>query len=143
MRKLWFFLIAVVIVAAGLAALIVPFLEHGVSARDNPTAIETFIARKARHWAVPEKARSLKNPLTPTEEMVAHGRAHWADHCATCHANNGSGENMIGKNLYPKAPDMRRDETQSLSDGELYYIIRNGIRLTGMPAAQGAPASHK
>ena len=43
-------------------------------------------------------------------------------------------ETAIGKNLYPKTPDMRGPETQSLSDGELYYIIRNGVRMTGMPA---------
>jgi mono/diheme cytochrome c family protein len=65
-------------------------------------------------------------------EMREQGRNHWADHCATCHANNGSGETEIGRSLYPKAPDMRGPETQSLSDGELYYIIRNGVRMTGM-----------
>lgn len=41
---------------------------------------------------------------------------------------------MIGRNLYPKAPDMRLEATQSLTDGELYAIIQDGIRLTGMPA---------
>ena len=40
----------------------------------------------------------------------------------------------MGQNLYPKAPDMTLAETQSLSDGEIFYIIENGIRLTGMPA---------
>ena len=40
----------------------------------------------------------------------------------------------MGQNLYPKAPDMWAADTQSLSDGELFYIIENGIRLTGMPA---------
>jgi mono/diheme cytochrome c family protein len=63
---------------------------------------------------------------------------HFADHCATCHANDGSGKTEIGQNLYPKAPDMRQPETQNLTDGQLYYIIHNGIRLTGMPA-WGAP----
>jgi hypothetical protein len=36
--------------------------------------------------------------------------------------------------MYPPAPDMRQSATQNLSDGELFYIIQNGIRLTGMPA---------
>ena len=40
----------------------------------------------------------------------------------------------MGRNLYPKAPDMRQAGTQRLSDGELYWIIENGVRLTGMPA---------
>jgi hypothetical protein len=38
------------------------------------------------------------------------------------------------RNLYPKAPDMRQSQTQKLTDGQIYYIIHNGIRLTGMPA---------
>jgi mono/diheme cytochrome c family protein len=64
----------------------------------------------------------------------------WATSCAVCHANNGSGRTTIGRNIYPKAPDMRLSATQNLSDGELYYTIMNGIRLTAMPA-WGAPAS--
>ena len=50
------------------------------------------------------------------------------------HANDGSGDTEIGRNLYPRSPDMRKAETQQLTDGELYYIIHNGIRWTGMPA---------
>jgi len=66
--------------------------------------------------------------------VLAAARAHWADHCAICHANDGSGDTPIGKNLYPRAPDMRGPDTQGLTDGELYAVIENGIRLTGMPA---------
>src|SRR5436305_995608 len=60
--------------------------------------------------------------------------AHYADHCAACHANDGSGETELGLGLYPKPPDMRLAATQSLTDGELFFIIENGVRLTGMPA---------
>ena len=108
--------------------------EYGLSAREEPTAVERFVARTLRHAAIPATAKGLKNPLPATPEMLEHGRNHWADHCATCHANNESGDTMIGKNFYPKAPDMRLPPTQSLTDGELYYIIRNGVRMTGMPA---------
>ena len=60
--------------------------------------------------------------------------AHFADHCAFCHANDGSGSSEIGRGLYPKPPDMRAAATQGLTDGELFYIIENGVRFTGMPA---------
>lgn len=83
---------------------------------------------------MPSHAKALHNPLPPTSEVLADGRAHWANHCASCHANDGSGDTQIGKNLYPKAPDMRAAATQGLTDGEVYYIIQNGIRLSGMPA---------
>lgn len=122
------------IVLAGAAVQGVVVVRQGFSARDNPSWIETVMARTARRMAVPAKVKQMKNPVAPTSENLTEAEAHWADHCAICHANNGSGDTMIGKNLYPKAPDMRLPATQHLSDGELYYTIQNGIRLTGMPA---------
>lgn len=109
-------------------------ITRGVSARDEPSGIERFVARTARSLAVPRSAKTLKNPVPTTSEVLTEARAHFADHCAICHANDGSGETTIGQNLYPKAPDMRLPDTQQLTDGELYYTIHNGIRLTGMPA---------
>jgi mono/diheme cytochrome c family protein len=106
----------------------------GFSAREQPSAIEALIARTARRWAVPSAARDTVNPIAFSTDAWAEARAHFADHCASCHANDGSGQTEIGQNLYPKALDMRLPATQGLTDGELYWIIENGIRLTGMPA---------
>jgi mono/diheme cytochrome c family protein len=108
--------------------------RHGFSARDNPSRQETLIARVARRLAVPAGAKRQQNPFRATPELLAEARAHFADHCAICHANDGGGNTEIGQNLYPKAPDMRLPATQNLSDGELYYTVHNGIRMTGMPA---------
>jgi mono/diheme cytochrome c family protein len=110
---------------------------HGFSAREKPGAIEAFLARKARELATPAEAKTLKNPLPPTPLAIAEGRDHFADHCAICHANTGSGKTMINSGLYPPAPDLRQDRTQQLNDGELMYIIKNGIRFTGMPGWGG------
>ncbi len=109
-------------------------LRHGFSARDEPTAVEAFFARRVRHLAVPRAAREMTNPVKLNEELLSEARAHFADHCASCHGNNGRGQTTIGQSLYPRAPDMASAKTQSLSDGELFYIIKHGIRLTGMPA---------
>lgn len=115
-------------------------VQHGFSARDQPGMIEAAIARRVRRLAIPRDARDAKNPIAATPQVLAEARAHFADHCAICHANDGSGNTEIGRNLYPKAPDMRQPATQSLSDGELFYFIHNGIRLTGMPAwGSGSP----
>lgn len=122
-------LLATVVLVVAIAA-----LRHGFSARDKPSALETLLAKTARSLAVPSRAKRLANPVPNTLEHLAQAEAHWADHCATCHANNGSGDTDIGRNLYPRAPDMRLQDTQKLTDGELYYTIENGIRLTGMPA---------
>ena len=124
---------AIVVAMIGAAALAIT-VRRGFSAREQPSSIEAWLARTMRSWSMPSAARGLKSPVTASAEVLAEGRAHWADHCATCHANNGSGDTELGKNLYPKAPEMRAPATQQLTDGELYFIIENGIRLTGMPA---------
>jgi len=107
---------------------------NGLSTREQPTFIERVLAGGARRLTVPRTAREAVNPVSFSPEVWAEARAHFADHCATCHANDGSGMTDIGQNLYPKAPDMRLPATQDLTDGELYWIIENGVRLTGMPA---------
>lgn len=100
--------------------------------------MERWIARRMREAAMPATARSVSNPVPKSPEVLAEARAHWADHCALCHANDGSGDTTMGKRMFPPAPDMRQPATQNLSDGELFYIIQNGIRLTGVPAWGGA-----
>lgn len=130
-RLLLWSLVIVVLVAASLGWMMV---RRGFSARDQPSWVEMFAARTARSMAVPSRAKQMKNPVPNTAENLAAARAHWADHCATCHGNDGKGKTTVGQNLYPKAPDMSLPATQNLTDGELYYTIQNGIRLTGMPA---------
>jgi mono/diheme cytochrome c family protein len=107
---------------------------RGFSAREQPTWMEATLARTSRGMAMPAESKDMKNPVALTPELMDEARRHFADHCAVCHANDGSGNTEMGRNLYPKAPDMREQATQSLSDGELYFIIHNGIRLSGMPA---------
>ncbi|HEY3348660.1 MAG TPA: c-type cytochrome [Thermoanaerobaculia bacterium] len=109
-------------------------VHRGIGTRDEPTAAEALAARALRRLAMPRRARGLKNPTPGSENAVAIGRAHFADHCASCHGNDGKGQTAMGRNFYPRAPDMTLEATQSLSDGEIYWIIENGIRLTGMPA---------
>ncbi len=126
-------LLALAVVTLGVAGAVVA-VHHGFSARDQPSIPETYVARTARRLAIPARAKNEKNPFTASSELMSEAKAHFADHCAICHANNGNGNTEIGQNLYPKAPDMRLPQTQNLTDGELYYTIHNGIRLTGMPA---------
>lgn len=109
-------------------------VRRGFSARDNPSAIEAYVAKTAHKLSIPASERDAKNPFAPTPEVLSEARSHFADHCATCHGNDGNGKTEIGQNLYPKSPDLRQSETQNLTDGQIYYIIHNGIRLTGMPA---------
>ncbi len=125
-------LVLVVLVLSG-GLLLWSTVRRGFSTHDEPSWMEARIARGLRHWSTPADLRDARNLLPLTPQVMVEARAHWADHCASCHGNDGKGKTAIGENLYPRAPDMTLPATQELSDGELFAIIENGIRLTGMP----------
>ncbi len=118
--------------AAGIGLMMVNL--NGLSTRAEPTVAERLLTRAVRRWSVPGRMRGVANPVKVSPDVLAEARAHFADHCASCHANDGGGGTALGRNMFPRAPDMRLAATQELSDGELYWIIEHGIRLTGMPA---------
>jgi mono/diheme cytochrome c family protein len=141
--KRWMLIFLLLVLAAGLAiAAGVSILHNGLSARATPTAMEALLAQNVRHLAIPANARNEHNPVTPSDQILQEAMDHFADHCATCHGNDGSGDTLYGKRLYPKPPDLRLAETQKLSDGELYWIIENGVRFTGMPGFSDVHRRH-
>src|SRR3954447_19221145 len=99
MRPLVWMAIALLVLSAVTVTGVVVFFEnitHGFSAREQPTAIEAFVAAAARNAAVPRGAREKANPVPASAEVLQEARAHWADHCAGCHGNNGSGDVPMG-----------------------------------------------
>jgi len=125
-------LIVVAAIVGGAAAYAIA--ARGLSTRVEPSAVEERLALAMRSLATPAATRSRSNPVEPTAAVLDDALAHFADHCASCHANSGVGDTEMGLGLYPRAPDMRQAATQNLTDGELFYIIENGVKLTGMPA---------
>jgi mono/diheme cytochrome c family protein len=121
---------------AGLAVIVggAWFWSQGMTARSTPSPMEVSVARRARSAMIPAADRARTSPEAATADTIRSGMTHWADHCASCHGNDGRGETPMGLGLYPRAPDMRLDDTQRLTDGELFYIIEHGVKLTGMPA---------
>ena len=136
--KIWkvvsLILFALAVAAAGYGSILV---RRGFSALATPSAIEELAATTARKLAVPSSYRELHDPLEPSMENIRGGMEHFAYHCSPCHSNDGSGHTVYGKGLYPKPPDLRAAGTQNKSDGELYYTIEDGVRLSGMPAFHG------
>jgi mono/diheme cytochrome c family protein len=125
-------LVVVTLVGAGLAAYSIA--SRGLSTRTAPSWIETILARTMRSWATPSAIRNTKNPVQPSDAVMDEALAHFADHCAGCHGNDGAGQTELGRSFYPPVPDMRSPDTQNLTDGEIFSIIEHGVRLTGMPA---------
>ena len=130
------------LIVLGTAALVV-WARHtdGFSAYATPSRLEMMLAHETRSLAMPASAKSLHNPIADTADVQHEAMAHYADHCAACHANDGSGDTMYGRGLYPKPPDLRAAATQNLTDGELFFVIQNGVRLSGMPAF-GSPGDN-
>jgi predicted CXXCH cytochrome family protein len=133
--KKWKALIPLLMAVAILAVLYgAAVIRRGFSATDQPSAAEKVIARTVRNLGIPRSAQNQNNPWTATPDLLQESRENFTNRCAGCHGKDGDGRSGIGQNLYPRAPDLRRPETQTLTDGEIHYIITNGVRLTGMPA---------
>ncbi len=128
------FLIIGIITALGLLIVVMWLLPGAFSAKGKPPEWEVSMARFARQLATPSQWSDAKNPVEPSPEILAEALHHFADHCANCHANDGSGKIPMGPNFYPPVSDLRSDAIQSMSDGELFYVIHFGVRFSGMPA---------
>jgi mono/diheme cytochrome c family protein len=127
-------LVAVLIAALVPWIVIASVVRSGIGARVKPRGWEVWAATRLRSISMPSEQKMQKNPFSANESLLKEAREHFADHCASCHANDGSGHTTLGQGLSPQAPDMRLPATQSKSEGELYSIIHNGIRFSGMPA---------
>lgn len=130
---------AVFLVLIGVVfALLCMFLvtRRGFRAADPPSAFETTVARKLRNIAIPTRNREEKNPLIADSAALSDARELFVSRCAVCPGLDGSGKTQIGLNLYPRVPDLRASRTQHLSDGELHFIIENGVQSTAWALAQ-------
>jgi hypothetical protein len=136
--KIFFIVFPLLLIGVILAALWL--LPGTFSAKATPPDWEVKAARFIRHLATPSHFLNMSNPVRFSPEILAEARHHFADHCATCHANAGSGKTHMGPNFYPPVPDLRDPAIQTMADGELFYVIHYGIRFTGMPAwGKGLP----
>jgi hypothetical protein len=131
MRRLVVWTVVIVLVVVTPVAMLI---GRGITAvGHHPWLFEESVARATWRFMVPAKIRRASNPIPATPVVLKEARAHWADHCALCHDNDGSGETPVGRRVYPQAPDLRSARMQALTDGELFYAIERGIPWTAMP----------
>ena len=108
----------------------------GLIARQTPSALETFVAHGLVNMSIPREARALINPFGTTAAAVAAGRELYQKHCEVCHGYDGLGKTAAGGGLYPPPANISRAASGKRTHGELFYLIRNGIRNTAMPGWQ-------
>ena len=110
--------------------------DGGLSATEKPGRVESVVARRLLRLAIPAEAHTLTNPHAQDPRTWHEAADHYGDHCGICHGRDGHGRTEIGGNMYPNVPDLAAPAVQQLSDGDLFYIIQNGVRWSGMPAWQ-------
>ena len=109
-------------------------LLAGCTADKHPSQEETSLANAAKDVTIPLEAGKMKNPLPETDEVVSQGQEVFLGSCAQCHGADARGDTNIGRNMNPPAMDLTSTHVQHWSDAELFWIIQNGVRLTGMPS---------
>jgi len=109
-------------------------LFSGCTAAKKPSKVEATLANMAKDVVIPIEAENKKNPLIASEQTVNQGRETYMQSCALCHGEDGHGSTNLGRNMYPPAMDLTSPHVQHWNDAELFWIIENGVRLTGMPS---------
>jgi len=125
---------AVVIVAVIITAAAYVLPHINISALPEPGKFETTVATKAKDWYISRAARhSVPTPPQSSAAMVSTGETLFGMGCANCHGQNGRKPTPIGQSMYPRVLDLSSPAVQRMSDLELFWVIKNGIRLSGMP----------
>jgi mono/diheme cytochrome c family protein len=104
------------------------------SASTSPSPLEERAAQFALNRSIARHAPRRKNPLADSSEAVTAGLVLFRAHCVTCHGAPGVDPTEEGASLNPPAPGLTLPRVQARPDGELYWIVSRGVRMTGMPA---------
>lgn len=104
-----------------------------VSAENQESGLVKWILSAASDNSIERHARGIEVPALGDSTQVAMGFEHYQEMCVTCHGAPGEDRSEIGKGLNPHAPNLSRS-ISDMSDAELYWILKNGIKMTGMPS---------
>ena len=124
---------AIAALAAGGAAFVWAGLFN-TSAMVPPGALERKVAGIALDRSVHRRAPRAESPLKPDPDVLRAGLAHYKAMCVSCHGAPGVDASEAGEGLNPPAPDLSAGKVQKRTDGELFWLVQSGIRMTGMPA---------
>jgi cytochrome c553 len=126
----------VLILLVGFMVMPLLILQRGMKATP-PGSLETRVMRGAKHGVfVGEK--NLKNPLPTTSETLADGKEAFSHYCVSCHGLDGQNTGVpFADKMSPPVPSLASAEVQSYTDGQLKWVIDNGIWPSGMPGSKG------
>lgn len=121
---------------AQLLLLCCSFLIFGCKA-SPPGKWETAVMTREKH-SILIRDRSAKNPIAATPENTAKGKEDFSHYCAACHGLDGQNTGVpFADAMSPPVPSLASANVQSYSDGQLKWVIANGLWPSGMPASKG------
>jgi len=128
-RVAWTFIVLAVVLIVGALSC------FNLAALPEPGRLETRSTTFAKRLLIHRASRQGIPPRPPDiKTSVENGGTHYGLDCSVCHSDDGHGQTPVGQWMYPRAADLTSKRVQNYSDEELFWIIQNGIRLTGMPA---------
>jgi mono/diheme cytochrome c family protein len=134
----WGVLVAIIAAAFGIAGIIVLILQINLSASQQPGRFEESLREKATREFIRRRAAREPIPAPPlyrdTSMSLAAGKTVYDSDCAVCHGADGRMPTAIGRGMLPPAVPLDSSKAQDYSDRELFSIVHDGIRFTGMPS---------
>jgi len=123
------------IVAVVVVLIVIVLMRFNLSALPEPGRFETRVTTLGKRFLI-GRASEHGIPPRPADKRasVSAGGTHYGLDCSVCHSDDGRGQTPLGRGMYPRVADLTSQRVQSYSDQELFWIIQNGIRLSGMPA---------
>jgi len=129
LRILWA-IVVLFVVLIGIA-----LMRFNLMALHEPGPAETRLANMSKRFFI---YRASRHGIPPRPQdakaSIERGGSHYGLDCGVCHADDGRAQRPPGQWMYPRASDLTSKQVQGYSDQELFWIIQNGIRFTGMPA---------
>jgi mono/diheme cytochrome c family protein len=132
--KRWI-LVVLIVLALAAVVVIVGFTQIKLDVLQEPGHLETVFATQAKHLLVRWSSREGIPPApTNLQASIEEGDKLYGTECAMCHGPDGHTATDAGRWMYPRASDLTSPAVQQYSDRELFLVVKNGIRLSGMPA---------
>lgn len=108
----------------------------GCQAR-QPGSLETSLVQKVKR-DITVGGNDVTNPLPASDENIRAGQANFSNYCMVCHGLDGQNTGVpFAERMSPPVPDLKSPAVQAYSDGQLKWIVDNGIFPSGMPASKG------